>query len=220
WVCWAFSNHDVVRHVTRFSETAAERERVAKLSITLLASLRGSICLYQGEELGLTEAELAFEDLTDPYGIRFWPAFKGRDGCRTPMPWEADKHHAGFTSADRSWLPVPPEHAAASVYVQEAIQHSVLHHYRDALAFRKSHPALIDGDLTFLDTHNQDLLAFIREQDGEHLLFVFNLTREAQDLALPARMKFCMPIALPGLDAAVAGGTDKLAALDAFCARV
>src|SRR3546814_15763538 len=65
WVCWAFSNHDVVRHVTRFSETAAERERVAKLSITLLASLRGSICLYQGEELGLTEAELAFADLTE-----------------------------------------------------------------------------------------------------------------------------------------------------------
>ena len=52
-------------------------------------SLRGSVCLYQGEELGLTEADLAFEDLQDPYGIRFWPEFKGRDGCRTPMVWDS-----------------------------------------------------------------------------------------------------------------------------------
>src|SRR3546814_20733980 len=82
WVCWAFSNHDVVRHVTRFSETAAERVRVAKLSITLLASLRGSTCLYPGVALGPTDAALAFEALTDPSGIRFRPAFKGRPGCR------------------------------------------------------------------------------------------------------------------------------------------
>ena len=67
-----------------------DTDAVAKFAIALLACLRGSICLYQGEELGLTEAEIAFEDLRDPYGIRFWPAFKGRDGCRTPMVWEAD----------------------------------------------------------------------------------------------------------------------------------
>lgn len=220
WVCWAFSNHDVVRHVTRFAETAAERERVAKLSITLLASLRGSICLYQGEELGLTEAELAFEDLTDPYGIRFWPAFKGRDGCRTPMPWEVHKPHAGFTEAGRAWLPVPPEHSAAAVDAQELDQDSVLHHYRQALAFRKVHPPLFDGDLIFVDTHNHDLLAFIREKDGERLLFVFNLTREAQDFSLPQRMKSCMPIPVPGFDVALQEGVVKLSALDVFCARV
>jgi hypothetical protein len=88
-------------------ENRAERPVIAKLAISVLAALRGSICLYQGEELGLPEAELAFEDLRDPYGIRFWPAFKGRDGCRTPMPWEAAKAHAGFTTAAKSWLPCP-----------------------------------------------------------------------------------------------------------------
>ena len=66
WVCWAFSNHDVQRHVSRFALTEEEQPRVAKLAISLLSTLRGSICLYQGEELGLPEAELAFEDLRDP----------------------------------------------------------------------------------------------------------------------------------------------------------
>ena len=91
WVCWAFSNHDVVRHVSRWTRPGGDADAVAKFSIALLASLRGSICLYQGEELGLQEAELAFEDLRDPYGIRFWPGYKGRDGCRTPMVWEAGR---------------------------------------------------------------------------------------------------------------------------------
>ncbi len=114
WVCWAFSNHDVTRHVSRFVQQPQERDAVAKLAMSVLAALRGSICLYQGEELGLPEADLAFEDLRDPYGIRFWPAFKGRDGCRTPMVWEKGKKQAGFSSA-KPWLPVPVEHQALAV---------------------------------------------------------------------------------------------------------
>ncbi|MCB1435221.1 MAG: alpha-glucosidase, partial [Alphaproteobacteria bacterium] len=84
WVCWAFSNHDVERHVSRWMQEGDDPEHLARFAVTLLSSFRGSICLYQGEELGLEEAEIAYEDLTDPYGIRFWPAYKGRDGCRTP----------------------------------------------------------------------------------------------------------------------------------------
>ncbi|RUY15227.1 alpha-amylase family glycosyl hydrolase, partial [Mesorhizobium sp. M7A.F.Ca.CA.004.12.1.1] len=85
WVCWAFSNHDVVRHVSRWTRPGSDPDAVARFSIMLLSCLRGSICLYEGEELGLEEAELAYEDLRDPVGIRFWPGVKGRDGCRTPM---------------------------------------------------------------------------------------------------------------------------------------
>jgi alpha-glucosidase len=219
WVCWAFSNHDVVRHVTRFMETPEEQDRVAKLSITLLSALRGSICLYQGEELGLTEAVLSYEDLRDPYGIRFWPAFKGRDGCRTPMAWEAGAPHAGFTTGSKTWLPVPGDHASRAVDAQEALSDSVLHHYRAALAFRKRHPAMVDGDMTFVDT-NQDLLAFVREKGGEKLLFVFNLTRAPQDFRLPERLASCLPVNLNGFAPAFEGGIVKLDALDAFCARV
>ncbi|MBW6423104.1 alpha-glucosidase family protein [Rhizobium sp. XQZ8] len=219
WVCWAFSNHDVIRHVTRFIETPDEQDHVAKLSITLLSVLRGSICLYQGEELGLTEAELSFEDLRDPYGIRFWPAFKGRDGCRTPMVWDANEPHAGFTTGSKTWLPVPSNHANRAVDAQEGVSGSVLEHYRAALAFRKAHPPLIDGDMTFLDT-NQDLLAFVREKGGEKLLFVFNLTRQAQDFTLPKRLGEILPVNLPGFVSKMEKGAVKLDALDVFCARV
>jgi alpha-glucosidase len=218
WICWAFSNHDVMRHVSRFTETGDDQVRIAKLALTLIASLRGSVCLYQGEELGLTEADLAFEDLVDPYGIRFWPSFKGRDGCRTPMVWEAGLPYAGF-STEKPWLPVSPVHAARAVNVQDGIADSVLTHYRDTLAFRKAHGEMIDGAFKFVST-NQDLLAFTRKKGDETLLFVFNLTREAADFVIPTEFKVRDVVALPGFAPELEGRTVKLEAMDAFCAHV
>lgn len=218
WVCWAFSNHDVTRHVSRFVQQPQEREAVARLAISVLSALRGSICLYQGEELGLPEAELAFEDLRDPYGIRFWPAFKGRDGCRTPMVWEKAKKQAGFSSA-KPWLPVPAEHQALSVDVQERDGGSVLAHYRATLAFRKSHPALIDGDMEFLAT-NEDVLAFIRSKGDDRLLFVFNLRRGPQEIGLPKGHGVREVFPMPGLTGSVADGEIRLGPLDGICARL
>jgi alpha-glucosidase len=218
WVCWAFSNHDVTRHVSRFLQQSEERVAVAKISISVLATLRGSICLYQGEELGLPEAELSFEDLRDPYGIRFWPAFKGRDGCRTPMVWEKERPHAGFSSA-KPWLPVPAEHQALAVNAQDKHEESVLAHYRAVLAFRKQHPALIDGDMHFLAT-NEDVLAFTRKKDDEQMLFVFNLRRGPQEIALPHGMTIREAVAMPGLSGEVVDGDIRLGPLDGFCARL
>lgn len=218
WVCWAFSNHDVTRHVSRFAHTAEERAVVAKLAISVLSMLRGSICLYQGEELGLPEAELAFEDLRDPYGIRFWPAFKGRDGCRTPMVWEKGKTQAGFSTA-KPWLPVPAEHQALSVDAQDKDTSSVLAHYRATLAFRKSHPALIDGDMEFLAT-NEDVLAFIRSKGDERLLFVFNLRRGPQEIVLPGGQGVKELLPMPGLAGTVSEGEIRLGPLDGICARL
>ena len=217
WVCWAFSNHDVIRHVTRFALTEAEKPRVAKLSMTLLASLRGSICLYQGEELGLSEAELAFHELRDPYGIRFWPAFKGRDGCRTPMVWDQALPHAGFSTAT-PWLPVPAEQSALSTDGQQNDAASVLNHYREALAFRKQHDVLLDGDMAFIDT-NLDVLAFVREKDGAKLLFVFNLTRQPVVFPLGS-LKVSKALPLHGFSAALGDSGVRLDGLDAFCAQL
>ena len=218
WVCWAFSNHDVPRHVSRFVEESGEREAVAKIAISVLASLRGSICLYQGEELGLPEAEIAFEDLRDPYGIRFWPAFKGRDGCRTPMVWEHRKAKAGF-SAGKPWLPVPEDHLSMAVDVQEKDEGSVLAHYRATLAFRKLHPALIDGEMQFVAT-NEDVLAFTRSKGEDRLLFVFNLRRGPQELALPSGHAVQAVLAMPGLGGTVVDGEIRLGPLDGICARL
>ena len=218
WVCWAFSNHDVMRHVSRFALGEADRERVAKLAIALLASLRGSICLYQGEELGLPEAELTFEELRDPYGIRFWPAFKGRDGCRTPMVWERDRPNAGFSAAN-PWLPVRDDQRLLAVDAQDGVAGSVLDHYRRTLAFRRMHAPLLDGDLAFL-TIRQDVLAFTREKDGERLLFVFNLTRERERVRLPADTRVIEPLPMPGFAPAFIDEVVVLEGLDVFCARV
>ncbi|WP_132073771.1 alpha-glucosidase family protein [Sinorhizobium americanum] len=218
WVCWAFSNHDVMRHVSRFALRAADRERLAKLAISLLASLRGSICLYQGEELGLPEAELTYEELRDPYGIRFWPAFKGRDGCRTPMVWERDEANAGF-SAGFPWLPVREEQRALAVDAQEGVAGSVLEHYRATLAFRRAHAPLLDGDMAFLAT-NQDVLAFTREKNGERLLFVFNLTGEPQTVQLAADMDVAEVLPMPEFAPELADSAIKVAAFDVFCGRL
>jgi alpha-glucosidase len=219
WVCWAFSNHDVHRHVSRFAQNAEEREAVAKLAISVLSTLRGSICLYQGEELGLPEAELQFEDLTDPYGIRFWPAFKGRDGCRTPMPWVSAADHAGFTTAAKPWLRVPAEHRAVAVDTQDAKEGSVLEHYRQTLAFRKAHAALTDGDMEFLDL-DEDVLAFTRKKGEDRLLFVFNLRGGPQEVKLPQRIAIKELVGMPGLSGSIVDGVVLVEARDGFCARI
>ena len=169
WPCWAFSNHDVRRHVSRWALDA----KGAALYVSLILALRGSVCLYQGEELGLTEAEVAYEDLQDPYGIEFWPEFKGRDGCRTPMVWEASNSNGGFTDA-KPWLPVAPEHLSHSVAAQEARDDTLLHHYRRAIALRAGSAALRQGTQDGLAA-NGDLLTFERNAPGERLFCAFNM---------------------------------------------
>ena len=172
WPCWAISNHDVQRAVTRWGGAQASDTLAAQL-VALVCSLRGSVCLYQGEELGLPEADVPFEALQDPYGKAFWPTFKGRDGCRTPMPWDASEQ-AGFSTAS-AWLPVPDAHRARSVASQEQQPDSVLHAVREFLAWRKTQTELVTGSIKFVDAP-EPLLAFVREQDGKRLLVAFNLS--------------------------------------------
>ncbi|UWS04847.1 DUF3459 domain-containing protein [Phaeobacter inhibens] len=179
WACWAFSNHDVIRHSSRW-DLSPEAQR---LFTTMMMCLRGTTCIYQGEELGLPEADIAFEDLQDPYGIEFWPEFKGRDGCRTPMVWEPSNGSGGF-SAGKPWLPVSPEHLNLSVASQETDPDAMLHHYRRAIALRKAHPALAVG------THDQlraegNVAFFIRQDRDEVIFCAFNLGDTPAEITLP-----------------------------------
>jgi alpha-glucosidase len=172
WACWAFSNHDVVRHYSRWGLTDA----AAKAYATLLMCLRGSTCIYQGEELGLPEAEVAFEDLRDPYGIEFWPEFKGRDGCRTPMVWDRDNLNGGFSDG-RPWLPVPPEHLAKAVASQAADPSGLPTHYRRAIALRHAHAALCTGAQSGMRAEG-DVIRFVRAGAGEEIFVAVNLSEE------------------------------------------
>jgi alpha-glucosidase len=185
WPCWAISNHDVQRAVTRWGGSDPHPALAAQL-VALVCSLRGSVCLYQGEELGLREADVPLEALQDPYGIAFWPNFKGRDGCRTPMPWD-ESVQAGFTTGT-PWLPIPAHHRAHSVAVQARDPSSVLNRARAFLAWRRAHPALVTGSIRFLDAP-EPVLAFVREDHGERLLVVFNLGREPVRWPLPGGLR-------------------------------
>jgi alpha-glucosidase len=184
WPCWSFSNHDVMRVMTRWGGANPAQE-LAKVLLAMLSAMRGSICIYQGEELGLTEADIPFEKLQDPYGISFWPDFKGRDGCRTPMPWTARGKFGGFSTAE-PWLPVPEEHLQRAVDVQEASPASVLNACRQFLVWRRQHPALKRGSIRFVDAPD-NAIAFVREHEDESILAAFNFSREP--VSLPSSLK-------------------------------
>ena len=170
WACWALSNHDVIRHTSRWSLSEAAQ----KAYLNLLLMLRGSVCLYQGEELALPEADIAFEDLQDPYGIEFWPEFKGRDGCRTPMVWEPSNSAAGFSDA-KPWLPVVHEHMHRSVAEQESDPDAMLHYYRSAIAFRAQMPVLKSGTQSPVQAIG-DVVLFERALHGDAVLCAVNLS--------------------------------------------
>jgi len=185
WACWSTSNHDVPRVITRWNKPGTNdklaRQRAA-LFWLLQFSLRGNCCIYQGEELGLPEAEINFEELQDPYGINLWPEFKGRDGCRTPMPWNSQEPNAGFTSGS-PWLPVKAPHVALSVDKAETDQESLLHRFRALSAWKSSLPILANAPIELLDNSN-DILAFYRDDGSQRLLVALNMGYEPAELQL------------------------------------
>jgi alpha-glucosidase len=172
WPSWAFSNHDAPRVVSRWA-SAEDRATMARMAMLLLSCLRGNIFIYQGEELGLPQANIPFEQLRDPEAIANWPLTLGRDGARTPVPWTAAALES-LKPGVETWLPIPAEHRELAVDLQEADSESQLAYTRHVLALRNRHEALKRGSLRPLETP-QPVLAFEREAGGERLLCVFNL---------------------------------------------
>ncbi|MEV6299732.1 glycoside hydrolase family 13 protein [Actinoplanes sp. NPDC051861] len=154
---WVLSNHDVVRHASRLGYPVGEKRRPgigagdpqpdtglglrrARAASLLMLALPGSAYLYQGEELGLPEhTTLADEHRQDPAWERSGHAERGRDGCRVPIPWEADAPSYGFGPADASWLPQPAIWAEYALDRQVDVPGSTYELYRSALAARREH---------------------------------------------------------------------------------
>lgn len=204
WPCWALSNHDCVRVASRWGGAQPDA-RLLRLAAALQMGLRGTPCVYQGDELGLSEADIAYEDLKDPFGINLWPKFKGRDGCRTPMPWQASERHAGFSPA-KPWLPVAAAHLPLAVDRQQGDAASLLAFYTQLLNWRRSQPVLTQGDMRMLPAHPQ-VLAFVREHQGRQVLCAFNCSEQAVAWPLPAAHAGVQPLAEAGLTgASIAGG--------------
>ncbi len=171
WPCWAISNHDVMRYTTRWGNN--EGLNFSRVAVAMLMSLRGSVCLYQGDELGLPEADVPYGDIQDPYGLPFWPKYKGRDGCRTPMVW-SDSENGGFSEV-KPWLPVDKRHLALSVDQQENQLESTLNSIRQLIAWRKGQPALINGEIEIL-SDDGEMLLWTRTCAEQKLLVALNMT--------------------------------------------
>ncbi len=181
WPTQVFSNHDAVRAPTRWGgEDAAPA--YAQMLNALLLSLYGSVCLYQGEELGLPQAHVPFEKLVDPEAIKNWPHTLGRDGARTPMPWSRSGESAGFTDAS-AWLPVDSRHHNLSVEVQAEMPGSTLNVTRALLRNRRESGALRSGAILFHEA-GDNIICFERSKGDERVLCAFNLSAESQSITL------------------------------------
>lgn len=178
WPCWALDNHDFTRAMTRFR--LEDHEGAAVLLMAILTTMRGASCLYQGAELGLPEAEVPHDRMLDPYGREFYPAYRGRDGARTPMPWDGEEPHGGFSPVE-PWLPLNDSHLSRAVAQQERLPGSALTRLRHFLNWRKDQPALRLGTMEFLDLP-EPLLGIKRSYDGESVVAVFNLSDDEAQL--------------------------------------
>ncbi len=174
---WVLSNHDVVRHASRYGFTVGEKRpngiaitdpqpnmmlglRRARAASMLMLSLPGSAYIYQGEELGLPEhTAIPDAERQDPTWERSEHTVPGRDGCRIPMPWEAGKTAYGFGDGAHTWLPQPEIYGALAVDRQEGVYGSTLELYRTVIRLRREHDLGV-GVLHWLDGYGDEVIAF------------------------------------------------------------
>jgi alpha-glucosidase len=169
WPNWVLGNHDRPRVASRVGR---EQARVAAM---LLLTLRGTPTLYYGDELGMVQVPIAPEQVRDPFEKNVPGIGVGRDGCRTPMQWDATEH-AGFSTA-QPWLPLSIDFAHENVVNLDADTKSILSLYRMLIALRKKRPELIRGIYEPIAAQD-DLLLYRREADGNSVTVALNLGAE------------------------------------------
>jgi alpha-glucosidase len=176
-----FSNHDQPRHVDRYGD-AKNKDQVAKLMAALLLTPRATPQMYYGEEIGMTTTPPArVEDVRDPIGKKGWPEEKGRDGERTPMQWDASKN-AGFSTAAKTWLWMPPTASTYNVVVQRKDPYSIFNFYKGLIALRRTNPALRDGNYITINPDDQNVLSFLRKSGTHSVLVALNMSANPQTL--------------------------------------
>ncbi|QAY63014.1 DUF3459 domain-containing protein [Xylanimonas allomyrinae] len=190
---WVLSNHDVVRHASRFGLAVPGARpngvfatdpqpdealglRRARAATLFMLALPGSAYLYQGEELGLPEHTTLPDDVReDPAYFRTQHAEAGRDGCRVPLPWAAGEPAFGFSPTGSSWLPQPAQWSTYAADAQTGVAGSTLELYREALRLRRER-ALGGNGLAWLDGHDADVVSFRSvATDGRDVVVLANL---------------------------------------------
>ena len=219
WNSLYLSNHDQPRMVSRFADDGQYRRRSAKLLGTLTHTLQGTPFVYQGEELGMTNAPFESEsELRDVESINFVEAAiedgdaesyedvreaverVGRDNARTPMQW-SDEANAGFTDGD-PWLKVNPNHDAVNVERARTDPDSVWHHYRALGELREERDLLVYGAFELLAPEDEQVFAYTRTLGDEHGLVVLNVSGEPATFAVPEEIdRTALELAIANLDA-------------------
>lgn len=176
WPSWAMSNHDFARAATRLGGPDAPPEK-SKQMLLLLSSLRGTAVVYQGEELGLPQAEIPADRIVDPAAKHFGSATASRDGARVPMPWAAGQRHNGFSAAQGdTWLPIPTEYALYTAEAQNRDPGSPLNFARKLFSWRNECREMLNGPVTFYEGLEEPLLAFSRGKGADKTVFIFNMS--------------------------------------------
>jgi len=198
WPTWVLSNHDVVRHATRYDDPTAWRaapgslprtlgDARARLAALMLLTLRGTPFLYYGEEIGMRNVPIPEEKMQDPLARTLHPKLC-RDGERTPMCWEPSPQ-AGFTRSQHPWLPIDPQRPGTDVQTQRDDRGSLLWLYKDLLALRRAHPSLHRGSYRTLDAPD-GVFAFERRCGDEVARVALNFTDAPQTVSLgPGRVQ-------------------------------
>lgn len=181
---FVFDNHDNVRSLNRYGDGTHDTD-IARVVATILLTSQSTALMYYGEELGMTTTTpTRVEDVKDPVGRTGWPKDKGRDGERTPMQWNSSPE-AGFTTNDHPWLPVPSSVKTVNVADEVKDTTSLLNWYKMLIELRRDNPALHDGTLTMLNTGNDKVLSWKREQAGSPTVVVAtNFTADTQTIDL------------------------------------
>jgi alpha-glucosidase len=183
---WVLGNHDFPRLATRWGSGRHTDARM-KLVALMQLLLPGMVVVYQGDELGISEARIPRRQIQDPPGKRFWPFYQGRDGCRTPMAWSADPG-AGFSSKP-PWLPLHSDWRTRNVAVQSTDPRSIWSAYRVLLQLRRTLPVLQTGAVALPAEAEDDVFTYLRHTSDEAVRVVANLSTSVVRWPLPSGEK-------------------------------
>ena len=181
---FVFDNHDNDRSWNRYGD-AKHDAAIARIVAAILLTTRSADLMYYGQEIGMvTTPPKTLAEVKDPDGIRGWPKYKGRDGERTPMQWDSGKN-AGFSTAAKTWLPIPASYKTVNVQVESGEPDSLLNWYKHLITMRAENPALRDGQNIMVDTSNPDVLSYLRKIPGAgpSVLVAMNFTDESHTLS-------------------------------------
>ena len=186
---YVFSNHDRTRSIEHIDKDI----RKAKLLAMLQLTVRSVPCIYYGEELGMTNLQQSFKTALDPipHKFTFLPRFifdalgllLNRDEVRTPMQWDTTKN-AGFSSSDKTWLPVNPNYVSVNAEKEKSEPDSLLRTFQALLKIRKENPALAEGSLELIDDLPDGVLGYIRRAKKNEIVVLLNFSNDEKIVSI------------------------------------